>query len=1021
MEKLKLLMIALLIGFVSTAWAQTSVSGVVTDGQGLPVPGVNVSVKGTSSGAATDFDGNYQINAETGNVIVFSYLGFKTQEIEYAGQSTLNVTLAEDSAQLDEVVVVGYGSVKRTDLTGAVSSLGADKMTNQKKTDIGQALKGQVAGVDVRALSNKPGAALNIRVRGNTAITNNVAGRDGLSDDATDDRSKPLYVVDGIFFEDINILNPADIQQMDILKDASATAIYGSRGANGVVIITTKNGVEGRTRFTYEATLGFRTVANEPDFFNGDEYVEFVYDAIRSEEWKKLFGDTTPTVADYNNIDVSQYINTEFVSSSEQDNVANRNYTNWIEEFQKTGIQTSHNLGMSGGADGLVYNGSIGYLSDEGVIGIEAYDRYTLNASISKKVSDKFTVGIKTYLSLSEREEGSRELYRSTQRLAPTLSAYNDDGSVILFPDAQDTRFTNPYYDANGEWITNTKSIDIIANVFLDYKPTDWLNFKTQFAPNIKNKRFGEFRGLYTKSSRNDPSRIRAYYDAYFNMSYTWDNIMNVNFDIAEGHEIQSTFVTSLYSNEQEWSNIETRDFDTNAYGFFNTAVGTDVQEYSTGFYKETLASFTGRVKYNIHDKYLFTFSGRYDGSSKLAEGNKWAFFPAAAFAWKVIDEDFIQDVDWLSNLKLRVSYGESGNDSSVSAYDSLAFLSNSDYLFGAYPTNGVLVESFSNYNLTWERSKEFNFGVDFSAFDNKIGLSLELYNKKTVGSIIDRSLSPITGFSGTVGNYGSIRNKGVEVTLNTRNIETDNFRWTTNFNFAKNVNEILELDGELDRIIYGNHGILQVGEASDAVFGLEKVGIWQLDEADAADVYNTFPGAYKFKDQNEDGLINDDDKVILGNNSPDWTAGMTNNFKYKNLDFSVSVNTRQGTYGHSESNSLSVPWNGDDAKFNKLDVDYWTPTNPDSENPALEYGADASWYYTDFDYVRIGNIGLGYQFSDDMLEKLKMSSLRLSVDIQNPFTFTDYTGSDPETGLQNNYNGGYLTKTVLFGLKLSY
>lgn len=1022
MEKLKLLLIALLIGFTSSAWAQNSVSGVVTDSQGMPVPGVNVTVKGTSTGAATDFDGNYLIKASTGDVLVYSYLGFKTRELAYAGQSTLNVKLEEDASQLDEVVVVGYGSVKRSDLTGAVASVSAATLTEQKKTDIGQAVKGQVAGVDVRALSNKPGAALNIRIRGNTAITNDIAGRDGLSDDATADRSKPLYVVDGVFFEDINILNPADIQQMDILKDASATAIYGSRGANGVVIITTKNGIEGKTVFTYEATLGVKTVTNEPDYFNGDEYVSFVEDVIRSREWGKLFTNGTPTIDDYNNIDVSSLIDNEIQTTNEEaSNVANRRYTDWIGDYQKTGIQTAHNLGMSGGSNGLVYNTSLGYLSDEGVIGIEGYERYNLSASLSKKVSDKVTVGVKAYLAYSEREEGSRELYRSTQRLPPTVNSRDTDGNLILFPDDQDTRFVNPYYDANGEWTVNTKSMNVIANVFLNYKPVEWINFKSQFSPNVRNTRFGEYRGLYTKSSRNDASRIRAYYNTSFDTSYTWDNIADFNFDITEGHSLKATVISSLYYYQTETSKIETRDFDTDAYLFYNTGANNDdIRSADTYYEKQSLASFAGRLNYNILDKYLFTFTGRYDGSSKLAVGNKWAFFPSAAFAWKVSEEKFVENADWLSNLKLRISYGEAGNDTSVEPYDSLAFLNDNDYVFGGSYSSGVTVAGLNNYDLTWERSKEYNFGADLGVIDNRVRLSMELYSKTTVGSILERTLSPITGFSVATGNYGSVRNSGVELTLNTRNIQTDNFSWNTSLNFARNKNEILELEGELDSYTYGNHGVLRVGEAVDAIYGLEEVGIWQLDEAAEAISYNSLPGRYKFKDQDNDGVIDSDDKVVLGQTSPDWTAGMTNTFTYKNLDLSVMVYTRQGSFGHSEFNSLSTPWNGDDAKFNKVDTDYWTPNNTDSENPALEYGANDGWYYTDFDFVRVGNIGLGYNFTDNVLDKLKMSNLRLSLDVQNPFTFTDYYGSDPETGLQNNYNGGYLTQTVLFGLKLS-
>ena len=476
MEKLKLLLLVFMVIFASFASAQDITSGILTDEQNMPIPGVNILVKGTTKGTLTDFDGKYTIAASDGDVLIFSYIGYTTVEVKFTGQSLLDVQLLEDTAKLGEVVVIGYGDVKRTNLTGAVASLSASNITAQKKTDIGQALKGQASGVDVRSLSNKPGAPLQIRIRGNTAIRNDAyVSRDGTSDDATVDRSKPLYVVDGIFFEDINILNPNDIQQMDILKDASATAIYGSRGANGVVIITTKNGVEGKTVFTYEASVGVSSVANEPDYFTGEEYVSFVGDVIRSNEWKKLFNTGTPSVADYNNINITPFISQEIRTTNEEaNNVANGRFTNWREKFQKTGLQTSHNLRLSGGSNGLVYNASLGILSDEGVVGTEAFERYNLSASVSKKVTDKFTVGLKTYLAYSDREQGSPELYRSTQRLPPTVNSRDVLGNVILFPDDQDLRFANPYYDANGAWDNNTKSMDVIANVFLDYKPKDW-------------------------------------------------------------------------------------------------------------------------------------------------------------------------------------------------------------------------------------------------------------------------------------------------------------------------------------------------------------------------------------------------------------------------------------------------------------------------------------------------------------------------------------------------------------------
>ncbi|WP_162628015.1 SusC/RagA family TonB-linked outer membrane protein [Arcticibacterium luteifluviistationis] len=1024
MEKLKLLLIAIAVSFTSLAYAQNTVSGVVVDNQNMPIPGVNVVKQGTTTGTSTNSEGKFQIGIKNGDVLTFSFIGYESQNITYSGQSSLNVEMIEDAANLEEIVVIGYGTVKRTDLTGAVASLGNRELTSQKKTDLGQALQGRVAGVDVRTTNNKPGAPLSIDIRGNTVIQNTNESRDGLSDNLADDLSKPLYVVDGVFFDDINILNPADIQQMDILKDASATAIYGARGANGVVIITTKNGIEGRTQFSYDATFGVNTAANVPDMLDGDQFVNFADNVLRSSAWKGMFkpGEGVyPTVEDYNNAAID--LTTEFRATNEEaSNVANRRYTDWQNDYLKSGIQTSHTLGMSGGSNGLTYNASAGYLSNKGVIGIESYDRFNLSTSLTKKVSNKFTLGVKAYLSLSDRETGSNELFRSTLRLSPTVNSFNPDGSVILFPDDQDGRFLNPIYESQGSWLSNTKTLDVITNAFLNYKPTKWLSLKTQFAPNLSNDRYGSHFGLLTKSARNEESRTRAYYNSNFKTSYTWDNIADLNFDVAEGHSLNATLISSMYYNQREGSAIETRDFDTDAYQFYNAGAGLDVRAYNTYFYKETLASFAGRLNYGIQDKYLFTFTGRYDGSSKLAPGYKWNFFPSAAFAWKASDEAFLQEADWLNNLKVRLSYGESGNEGSIRAYQSLAFLGGSDYLFGNSHVNGVNVSGLPNYELTWERSKEFNFGVDMSMLQYRLGLSLEIYNKKTVDAILGRTLSPISGYGSATGNYGSVRNSGVELTLNTVNAQTNNFKWTTSINFAKNKNQILKLDGGIDKFTYGNHGVRQVGQPVDAIYGYEIEGIWQLAEAAEAFAFDgSFPGQYKYSDLDNNGSLTEDDKKVIGSLSPDWIGGMTNTFTYNNFNLNIQMHTRQGVYGHSEFYNNFVPWQNDDAKFNKVDLDYWTPNNPGSVNPAPEYGSTGNNYYTDFNFVKVGNIGLGYTASSTLLDKLKINSLRLTLDVQNPFTFTDYAGPDPETGMQNSYNAGYMIKTVLFGLKVTY
>ena len=1030
MKKLKLLMVFLLLGMSSVLWAQSSVTGTVADDQGMPIPGASIVVKGTSNGTVTDFDGNFSISVENGNILSVSYLGYKSIDVPYTGQINLSVTLSEDTAQLDEVVVIGYGSVKKSDLTGAVSSLSTETLTEQRKTDLGQAIKGRVAGVDVRTLSSKPGAPLSIKIRGNTVITANQGSeRDGVSDNVADDPSQPLYVVDGVFFDDITVLNPADIQQMDILKDASATAIYGSRGANGVVIITTKNGFEGKTRITYDTSFGLRSATNVPDFYDGPGYIAFVDDVLRAREWRATGG---TTAADYNSVVIDR--STEFQNTNEEaDNVANGRFTNWIDSFQRTGVQTSHTLGISGGSDGLIFNGSLGYLKDEGVIGIEDFERYNISASLSKKVSDKVTIGIKTYLSFSEREEGSRELFRSTFRLAPTVNPFDVNGEAIIFPDQQDLRFPNPIFEDEGNWTVNTKSLDVIANVFFNYKPAEWLNFKTQFSPNISSARFGEFRGLLTKSSRNDPSRVRSVFDTNFRTSYTWDNILDFDFDIKDDQNLKATFISSVFHDQNEGSGIQTRDFDTDAFLFFNTEAGADIRDFGTFYEKETLASFAGRLNYNIKDRYLFTVTGRYDGSSKLSVGNKWEFFPSAAFAWRAREEKFLQDVDWLNNLKLRVSYGESGNDNTVDAYSSLAFLNQSNYLFGDSNGLGQIVETLPNADLDWEISKEYNVGLDFAILNNRINFGIEYYNKTTEGSILDRQLSFITGLGEggsvptSIGNFGSVRNSGVEITLNTVNVKTDNFSWRTNFNFTKNDNEILELFDDLDQILVGSdsrlNGVLQVGAPIDATFDYEVDGIWQIDEEAEAISFGALPGQYKFVDQNGDGDINQDDKVVLGSQSPDWIAGITNTFNFKNFELNVQANTRQGSFGHSEFLQNFSTFQGDRAVFNSLVQDYWTPNNPNAKYPSVEFGEDSSrpWFYEDFSFVRISNIGVAYTFDQDLLDKLNLSNLRFSLDLQNPFTFTDYAGPDPETGLQNSFNQAYAVKTVLLGLKLAY
>ncbi len=1017
MKRLKLLLSVFFLSISSLVFAQDNVSGTVTDEQDVPIPGANVFIKNTSTGTSTDFDGNYEIKASNGDIIVFSYLGYQTMEMAYSGQFPLNVQLSEDTAKLDEVVVIGYGSVKRRDLTGAVASIGSDEIVEQRKTDVAQALQGRLAGVDVRTLNNKPGAPLSINIRGNGAIRNNNQGNDGVNNSPFADLSQPLYVVDGIFFDNINALNPADIQQIDVLKDASSTAIYGARGANGVVIITTKSGLEGRTRFNYDSTFGIRSVVNSPDFYDGDEYVAFVNDVVRAREFGNLLNAGPATVEDYNNIAIDNTV--EFIGTEEQNNAANANYTDWIGRFQESGIQTSHTLSASGGENGLTYNASIGYLKDEGVVGIEDFERYNLSAAITKKVSDKLTFGVKTYLAFSEREEGSLELMRSSFRLAPTVDPFEDDGSIALIPDQQDQRFINPIYEQEGAWRLNTKRFDIIANTFLDYKPLSWLSLKTQFSPSLTYNRLGEHRGLLTKAARNENNRTRAVYETASIVTYTWDNIANMNFDLNESNNLKATLISSLYHREIERGDIQTRDIP-DEFLFFNTGAGLDVRNFSSGYLKDNIASFAASLNYSYKDKYLLKVTGRYDGASRLASGNKWDFFPSAAFAWKLSEEGFMQNADWLNNAKIRLNYGQTGNIDTVAPYQSLSFLNSGTYLFGDDLSNAQVISGLANNELTWAVSTETNIGIDLGLFNNRVNITADYYNKDTDGSLFPRSLLNISGFDSAIGNFGEVRSRGVEVVVGLTPVQTENFRWRTDFNFSRNRDEILTIEGDVEEVPFGRHGVTKVGEDPAAIFSFENEGIWQLDEYTEAAAFGARPGQFKFVDQNGDGVINNEDKVVLGSTSPDWIAGMTNTFSYKNFEARVQINTRQGSLGHSEFYQNFAPYQNDQAKFNKLNLDYWTPSNPNASRPALSYAHPGEYYYEEFDFVKIANIGFTYTLPSNLLDRLNIDGMRLSLDIQNPFIFTDYEGPDPETGLQNSYAAGYLTKIVLFGLNLS-
>ncbi|MGO4911014.1 SusC/RagA family TonB-linked outer membrane protein [Leeuwenhoekiella sp. W20_SRS_FM14] len=1019
MEKLRLSLIILTLCFVSSSWAQKNVSGVVTDANNMPVPGVNIVVEGTSNGAVTDFDGNYSLSVNANDVLVFTYVGYTTAKRTYTGQASINVKLEENSAELDEVVVIGYGTVKRKDLTGSVVSVGSKDIEQANKVDAISALQGQAPGVVIQRTDNKPGGGgFNIRIRGASTINSNQTASNG----GFNPGQNPLFIVDGIFVDDISFLNPADISRMDILKDASATAVYGSRGSNGVVLIETKRGKTGELKIDYSNYVGYKEAYNLPDIYDGPGYVELLRDVALGQVFKSTDGDLNTRRGDVNIAD--------YLDEQELQNIADGVSTDWVDLLLEKGFQTNHTISLSGGTEKTTYSAGLAYTLDKGNFAGEDFKRYNIRGSLNSDLKDWLNINISNYITTATQNIGTLEAFRSAYRLKPIGSPYNEDGSLRFTPIDKETQITNPLFDLQN--ITREqKFLQYIGDIALKVEPIENLTVTSKFSPNIKYQRYGEYRGLFTKSTSGNPANRRAVTSNSNYFSYAWDNILNYSLETGV-HALNFTGVVSRFMERRENYDNEVRNFTTDAFTFYNLGAGLSIRNLGSGFSKQTLESYTGRVNYTLADKYLFTVTGRYDGSSILSDKNKWAFFPSAAFAWQVIDEDFLADQDVLSNAKLRLSYGQTGNNGQGGGLGPLA----SQSLLGSGATNlgdssvsTAFLTGIANENLTWERTTEINLGVDFGFLNNRISGSVDVYRRKNTDIIFFTPLPNVTGFGGTYDNVGESTNQGIEVSLNTTNIDNGNFRWTTNFNFASNKNTLDKLYGDLDEIIFNVNGtnlIHRVGEPIGAVYDYEYAGIWQLDEVEEAAAFNQRPGQVRVTDVNGDGLITPgEDRKVIGQVTPKWTGGITSTMNYQNFDFSFLLNFSQGNTYKSVFHS-NYAWGYDNEPsrlFNGYKTDYWTPEN--TTNDWFQPGNPGQYrdaiLYMDVSYVKVGYMTLGYTLPANMLDKIKIRNLRVYATVQNPFVFTKYDGWDPESAGRDQYGAAFMTRTFMTGLNLTF
>lgn len=983
-----IIMLALTILNVLNVHAQNkNVSGTVLDNSGQPVIGASVVVVGQSKlGTVTDIDGKFSIAIPTtSKKIEVSYIGMVSQVIEAKAGAPMKIIMKDNLKDLDEVVVIGYGVVKKRDLTGSMTSIKSEDIVATPTTNALESLQGKVAGLDMTKSSGQTGSVLSFSIRGNRSLNAS---------------NTPLIIVDGIpYGTDIDI-NPNIIESMEILKDASSTAIYGSRGANGVILITTKKGAQGKTKVTYNGYYSTNSVAAYPERMNLQEWANFKREAYKADgQWASEADDAK-------------------IFGSAYDAVKSNQDVDWVDLLMKDGSQTSHSISISNGSEKTSFNLAFEYMKEQGLVKLDNLSRYNTTLGISHKVTKDFKLNFNMVYTFQNqnirRDPLNRAIYES-----PYGDVYNEDGSINPLPFNDGQTISPIAEEAAGVYKNNRRTSHLVGNIGANWNIVKNLTLTSTFGLDRKDVRNGHFADQYTHDGAGDYSVADATNET--EMNWSWENTLNYNFKI-DKHDFNVMAGNALYQNEAETYTGSGHDIISPSMLFYNLGALQNSQKISSNYIKTTMASFFGRINYKFNEKYLLTLTFREDGSSVLASKHKWGFFPSAAFAWRMKEEKFLKDVEWLYNLKLRLSYGISGN-SAVSAYQTQGGLGKTMYSFinngvegGAY---GYYPALTPNTALGWEKTATTNFGIDFGFLNNRISGSIDLYYQNTYDLLMQKKVPTSTGYSISWDNIGKTENKGVEIVLNTANIVNKDFKWNTDLTFTLNREKIKELADGSDRDI--SNGWF-VGHPIKTHYGLKKLGIWQLNETEEAAKYGEKPGRIKIYDKNKDFKIdNDNDRVILGSEVPDFVMGMNNTFRYKDFDLRVFMYWRQGQTLHAEAAGYGSFRNQGDPglKFN-----YWTEDNPTNDFPRPEKSFSSSdprlesLGYVDGSYLKIKEITLGYSLPKTWISKINASKVRVYCSLKNFFTFSHFDNYDPERGGSLSYP---MTKQAVFGLNVEF
>lgn len=990
---------------------EKTISGTVTDENNEALPGVNILVKNTTTGTVTDIEGNYRLNVPddaTGRqpvTLVFSSVGYLTEEVAIGGRSVINVQMAPDVQALQEVVVIGYGSIKKSDLTGSVSSVRSEGVTQVPVTSVDRALQGQAAGVQVNQKSGQPGQDVVIRIRGGNSIS---GGND------------PLYVIDGLPIDGLGSeINPEDIESIEILKDASATAIYGSRGANGVVLITTKRGKQGKVDVNYHGYYGVQKLRKKLDMLDREEYTAMV-NAVAA-------NDGAPPV----------YTPAEIANLPDND---------WHDLVYRNAPMQSHQLSVAGGNEMSKIYASLNYLNQEGIIRNSGFDRLSLRLNGDQQINPKMNIGVNISLSRGEIKnsndgaaDGPGAVPFTAIVMPPITPVKDQDGNYTLFTGTP-WGGTNPIGSSEME-LNKTLTTRIISNLNFRYEIMPDLNFQVNVGVDASNATNDFYRmiGLVSGGPQDGQASKRM----SKSNTIVNENFLSYNKTFADIHHIDAVAGFTYQETQSDFLSGRSTGFVTDVFGNNLLQAGSSPTPTQSGLTDFSLISYLGRVNYSLLDKYLFTFTGRYDGSSKFGANNKYAFFPSGAVAWRLSDEGFMSNTDWVSDLKLRVSYGQSGNQA-IAPFQTLARMTTNVPVFGNGQDVGFVLSSFSNQSLQWETTTQLDFGVDLGLFGNRILFTADYYKKNTTDLLYNATLPPSSGFQSSTRNVGEIENKGVEFQLNTRNL-TGELIWNSTLNMSFNGSKVVDLgtDGlgnpitRVDGPIAGGNWFpLFLNEAPFQLYGFETEGIYQTDaEAIENGEPNKTAGEYRFRDLNNDGVINAEDQTILTNLQPDFIFGFNNEFSYKNFELSFLV---VGSVGNDIVNEFNKYYTALNGLWN-VRKDAWENrwTGPDSGGTFAKASSSAddnitfappnSLWVEDGSYLRFRDIKIAYNLPNSLLEPAGISRVNIYLSGQNLITITDYSHYDPEafwesSGVNGWDRGVYPSfKSFTVGLKASF